>query len=247
MKLSGTTALVTGASGGIGRAVTLALARGGARVKATALEEDELAILTRAAGVQALPADLAAPEGLQRVLDWAGDDVDLLVNNAGIGWYGALADVRPSHVDDLMRVNLMAPILLTAALTPAMVGRGRGHVANVASIAGYVGVAHEALYSSTKAGLIAFSESLRYELAHTGVGVSVVVPAAVDTAFFSRRGHPYDRRFPSLASPARVAAALIRAVERDLPEVYVPGWMIVPVRLRGGLPRLFRGLAGGAM
>ena len=79
----------------------------------------------------------------------------------------------------MLAVNLAAPIRLTAALAPGMVARGHGHIVNVASIAGWVGVGHEAVYSATKGGLIAFSESVRYELAGTGVGVTVVVPAAV--------------------------------------------------------------------
>ena len=240
MELTGTTALVTGAAGGIGRALVGALTARGARVKATDRDAAGLAALAAACGVEILEADLADDDGLDRLLAWAGDGVDLLVNNAGFGWYGPLAAVTPHEVDELIRVDLVVPVRLMAALTPAMVSRGRGHVVNVASIAGYVGVPHEALYSAAKAGLIAFSESARYELAGTGVGVSVVAPAAVATPYFARRGQPYGRRFPRLVSPERVADALLRAVERDLPEVFVPSWMVVPARIRGGLPRLFR-------
>jgi uncharacterized protein len=243
MQLKGMTALVTGAAGGIGRAVVSALAARGARVKATDRDAAGLAALAAACGVEVLEADLTDDEGLGRVIAWAGDEIDLLVNNAGFGWYGPLTAVTPHELDELLRVDLAVPVRLMAAVIPAMVGRGRGHVVSVASIAGYVGVPREALYSAAKAGLIAFSESARYELAGTGVGVSVVAPAAVATSYFARRGQPYDRRFPRLASPERVADALLRAVERDLPEVFVPQWLVVPARIRGGLPGLFRRLA----
>ena len=193
-----------------------------------------------------LAADLRRPAELERVLEWAGP-VDLLVNAAGVGRYEALADVRPGPLDELLTVNLVAPIRLTAALVPAMVARGAGHIVMVASIAGFVGVAHEAVYSASKSGLIAFAESIRYELAGSGVGVTVVVPAAVATGFFARSGHAYERRFPRPVSPARVASALVAAVERGTPEVYLPRWTVLPVRLHGALPRSFRRAAAASM
>jgi short-subunit dehydrogenase len=250
MDLTGTTALVTGASRGIGRATALALARRGVSVLATALEHDELADLARECGAAVLPADLSREGDVLRLLDWTLDGerrIDLLVNNAGFGWYGSLGDLGAADVSDIMKVNLTAPIRLTGALAPAMVARGRGHIVNVASIAGYLGVSYEGVYAATKAGLIAFSDSVRYELAGTGVGVTVVLPAAVDTGFFTREGHAYRRRVPRLADPGRVAEALVAAVEHDLPEIFVPRWMVVPVRLRGGFPRLYRRLAQRAM
>jgi short-subunit dehydrogenase len=124
-----------------------------------------------------------------------------------------------------------------------MVDRGVGHVVNVASIAGHVGVRFEAVYSATKAGLIAFSESLRYELASSGVGVTVVSPGAVRTAFFEREGRPYDRSFPRPVGPERVARAVIRAVERDRPQVFIPRWMAFPAWFHGAWPSLYRRLA----
>ena len=136
---------------------------------------------------------------------------------------------------------------LSAALAPGMARRGYGRIVNVASIAGFVGVAREAVYSAAKAGLIAFSESTRYEFSGTGVGVTVVVPSAVETSFFARRGQPYGRRLPRPVAATRVAEALVNAVERDVAEVFVPRWTVVPVRLRGGLPGLFRRAASRSM
>jgi short-subunit dehydrogenase len=246
MDLAGRTALVTGASLGIGRATALALVRRGARVKATGLEAGPLLELEGSCGAAVLAADLSDGAELERLIDWAGP-VDLLVNAAGFGRYQALADVAGDETLEMLAVNLAAPIRLTAALAPGMVERGGGHLVYVASVAGVVGVAREAVYSASKGGLIAFSESARYELAGSGVGVTVVVPAVVATSFFARRGAEYARRFPRPLAPARVAARLVLAVERGRPEVYVPRWTVVPARLRGGLPGVFRHAAARSM
>ena len=246
MDVAGRTALVTGASLGIGRASAIALSERGACVKATGLEAQPLRELVSLCGAEVLAADLSLPEELERLLAWAGP-VDLLVNVAGFGRYEALAQIDHAAALQMLALNLAAPIRLTAALAPGMAARGRGHIVNVVSIAGALGVAHEAVYSATKGGLIAFSESVRYELAGSGVGVTVVVPAAVATSFFARSGHPYTRRFPRPVEPARVAARLVAAVEHDEPEVFVPRWMVVPVRLHGALPGAFRQLAARSM
>jgi short-subunit dehydrogenase len=124
-----------------------------------------------------------------------------------------------------------------------MLERGRGAVVNVSSIAGHVGVKEEAVYASTKAGLIGFSESLRYELKGSGVSVSTVSPAAVSTPFFERRGRPYGRTFPRQIPPERVAQAVVKAIGSGRGQVLVPRWMAFPVWLRGALPGLYRGLA----
>ncbi len=246
MDVAGHTALVTGASLGIGRATALELSRRGARVRATGLEAESLLELADQCRAEVLAADLSDQRQLEGLLEWAGP-VDLLVNAAGFGRYEPLAAIDHAQTLEMLAVDLAAPIRLTAALAPGMAARGYGHVVNVASIAGYVGVAREAVYSAAKGGLIAFSESVRYELAGTGVGVTVVVPAAVATSFFTRSGHAYTRRFPRPLAAARVAAALVAAVERNAPEVFVPRWTVVPVRLRGGLPGAFRRAAARSM
>ena len=242
MRLAGRTALVTGASSGIGRATALALAGKGARVKATGRDEPALQRLADETGADHLVADLAVRAGVERVAGWAGE-VDVLVNNAGFGWAGPFPGISPDEIDALVRVNLLAPLLLTNLLLPGMQERGSGNVVNVASIAGHVGVRHEAAYAATKAGLIAFSESLRYELSGSGVTVTLVSPGAIDTAFFEREGRPYDRSFPRMIKPEAVAAGIVRAIERDRADVFVPRWMAFPARLRGAMPGLYRRLA----
>jgi short-subunit dehydrogenase len=172
--------------------------------------------------------------------------VDVLVANAGAGWAGEFTAMPPGELERLVALNLTVPMLLTRLLLPGMIESGRGHVVLVGSIAGAVGVRHEAVYSAAKAGLMVFAESLRHELrgpAAPRVSVSVVLPGVVDTPFFARRGTPYVRRHPAPVPPARVARAIVAAVERDRPESYVPAWLRLPARLRGAAPGPFRLLA----
>ncbi|MER6945757.1 SDR family NAD(P)-dependent oxidoreductase, partial [Nonomuraea sp. NPDC000554] len=198
-----------------------------------------LAAVAAEVGGQALAADLVTEAA---ALARRAGPVDVLVSNAGVGWAGPLTGMPGGTAEGLIAANLTAPIELTRLLLPAMIDRGRGHLVFVASIAGAVGVRDEAVYSATKAGLIAFAESLRYEL--DGVGVSVVLPGVVDTPFFARRGTPYARRRPAPIPPERVARAIVSAVERERPETYTPGWLRLPARLRGAAPGPFRALAG---
>ena len=230
MKLAGAVCLVTGASAGIGRATVDALTARGAHVVAVARDAERLA----GVGERQVTWDLAEPAGLA---DEVGP-VDVLVNNAGFGWAGPVAETP--EVERLVAVNLVAPIALARAFVPAMVSAGHGHIVNVASIAGYVGPREEAVYAATKGGLIAFSESLRYELRGTGVGVTLVSPGAIATEFFERRGTPYARSWPRPIPAARVAEAIADAIEQGRDEVFVPRWLSGVARLRGAAPGLFR-------
>ncbi|MFF0147797.1 short-subunit dehydrogenase [Amycolatopsis sulphurea] len=237
------TALVTGASSGIGAATARLLAAGGTRVLLHGRDRERLGALAAETGGAALPADLADPEQRCRLAErLAAEELDLLVHNAGLGWAGPLPELPAERLTRLMAVNLTAPLELTRALLPAMLARGRGRIVFVTSIAGRTGVAGEAVYAATKAGLDAFAESLRFELHGTGIGVGVVVPGVVRTEFFTRRGKPYTRSTPRPVSAGRVAAAVVRAAERP-GDYYVPRWLRVPVALRGVVPGAYRALA----
>src|SRR5713101_2944240 len=183
MRLDGAVALVTGGSSGIGATVARALAAAGARPLIAGRDPARLQAVARETGGLALAAELAGA-----ALDAAGPGgIDLLVNNAGIGWAGPVDEMTSEQAARLIAVDLTAPIQLTRLLVPAMAARGHGHVVFVSSIAGATGVRGEAVYSAAKAGLACFAESLGYELP-AGVGVSLIVPGVIDTPFFEHRG-----------------------------------------------------------
>jgi len=237
--VAGRVALVTGASSGIGRATAIALARAGATVRLTGRDAAALEDVSRATGGSFAPADLARQDAVGELAAWAGP-VDVLVNNAGFGLAGPFSSSEPAELKELIRVNLTSAILLARALLPGMLEQGSGHIVNVSSIAGHVGVQGEAVYAATKGALIAFGESLRYELQGSGVGVTTVSPGVIATKFFEREGLPYTRRFPRPIPPERVAEAIVRAIRRNAPQAFVPRWMAFPVWLRGAAPWLYR-------
>lgn len=238
------TALVTGASSGIGRATAAALNRHGYRVIVHGRDAGALAETARAVDGRAVVADLVRPEEVERladeVLEAAGGHLDVVVNNAGAGWSGAFPEMDPEATQRLLAVNLAAPIALTRLLLPAI--PGGGNLVFVTSIAGRLGVAGEAVYSAAKAGLDCFAESLRGELRGTGVRVGVVVPGVVDTPFFVRRGTPYARQRPKPIPASAVADAVLRCVETGAAEVYAPRWLRVPVAVRAVAPGVYRRL-----
>jgi len=227
VELRGSVCLVTGASSGIGRATAAALGASGAAVFGSGLDDLDLA-------VPSAPARLAAV-----ALDAHGR-VDVLVNCAGAGQYGPVEDADAAA---LFALNVLAPIELAQTLLPGMRERGRGHIVNVGSIVGRVGRPREAVYAATKAALSVFTESLREELRGSGVGVSLVTPAAVETAFFASRGTPYGRTTPAPVPPERIAAAIVDAIRGDRGEVIVPRWLGLAVRVHGATPEAFRVLA----
>jgi len=237
MELRGARCLVTGASSGIGEATARRLTKAGAEVLALGRNRPALALVG-----EPIVCDLLDRGQIDAAAAEAGP-VDVLVNNAGFGCFGPLHELDPDVLERLVRVNLLAPVLLTRALLPGMLARGRGHVVNVGSIVGLVGGRDEAGYASTKGGLAAFTESLRQELDATPVRVSLVTPGAIATAFFERRGQPYSRRFPRPIEADRVAAAIGATIAKDRAEVYVPRWLALPPRLHSLLPGLYRALA----
>jgi len=241
----GSVCLVTGASSGIGAATARALSSRGAHVVAAGSDPERTEAAAARVGAAALVADLAeagAAEGLAAAALAVHGRIDILVNNAGIGWAGEFADMPEADIVRLVQVDLTAALLLTRALLPGMVERGRGHVVGVGSVAGHAGGRGEAVYAACKAGLAAFTESLRQEHARSPVGFSVVIPGPVATPFFDRRGVAYGRTFPQPVPAERVAAAIVDAIRRDRPEVVVPGWLAGPMRLRGALPEVYRPL-----
>jgi short-subunit dehydrogenase len=219
--LVGEVALVTGASSGIGAATARELARRGASVVLAARRSAELDAQVRAiteAGGEALAisADLTDPADVmsltERTMASCGR-VDVLVNNAGAGWYRPLACSPPGEISGLVGVNLLAAMCLARVVLPGMLKRRHGAIISVGSLSGRV--AMEPLYSATKYGLRGFSLALRRQLAGSGVSVSLVSPANIDTAMTRH----VTARMPGPDVVATTIADLVRHPRR---EVVVP-------------------------
>lgn len=187
--LEGKVALVTGAGRGIGKAVALLLARSGCRVilaaRTTAqLVEIQQEIVRGGGQATVVAADLARDDHIERLVQECGSaygSVDFLINNAGWGKRAPVVRTKVEDLDQTLRVNLRAPLLLAKHLVPAMIEKGAGAVINIGSVSGKSGEANGAAYSASKFGLIGFTQSLYEEVREHGIKVSVILPGFVDT------------------------------------------------------------------
>ncbi len=226
--LDGKVAIVTGASSGIGLAVTRALVGRGARVALVARSRAKLESAVRELGADraaAFPLDVTDRDALASlpvaIVERFGR-LDILVNNAGVNHRGPVSRRSGEELAEILDTNLVAPILLTRAAL-AHLSKG-GVVVNVASLAGKVPVPHEATYSASKAGLRAFSRALDVEIGRGGARVCTVCPGPVDTGFFGDdiAAVPDIVFSQPMSAPEEVAGAVLRAIERGSPEVDVP-------------------------
>jgi short-subunit dehydrogenase len=212
--------LVTGATGGIGRAIAKAFAGRGANLILTGRREDVLKSLADELQAHAVVCDLANRAEVDRLIAEAGA-VDVLVANAALPGAGALTDFTQEQVDRILEVNLRAPIALARSLAPQMITRGAGHMVFMSSLNGRVASPLSSVYSATKFGLRGFALALRQDLRRHGVGVSVVMPGFVSEAgLFADTGAKLPAGVGT-RSPAEVATAVIRAVERNRAEIDV--------------------------
>ena len=234
MELKGRTVLLTGASGGIGRAAALRLAAAGARVALVARTEAPLAALASevaASGGEALAVagDITRAEDCARcVLETTRrfGSLDALVNNAGIGYLRAVDEATDGEIEQMVSLNLLGTIRMTRAALPALLARPGSAIVNVGSMAGRVAPVHYSYYSATKFALSGLTESWRRELKPRGVRVTLLLPAAVETPFLERA----DRARALGAGPSgivlrpeQVGAAVLHALRRNPPDLYVPG------------------------
>jgi short-subunit dehydrogenase len=222
MEISGRSTLLTGATGGLGRAIAAALAARGAELilsgrQTAALEA--LAAELPGEGHRAIAADLAEPGAAEKLAAEAGE-VEILVANAGLPGSGRLTDFAPEQVGRALRVNLEAPMLIARALYPAMVERGGGHLVFVASLAGKAASPRSSIYNATKFGLRGFALGLRADLAPRGVGASLISPGFIrDAGMFAEAGA--SSAGLGTGRPDQVGAAVARAIEHDRAEIAV--------------------------
>lgn len=228
--LQGSRALLTGATGGIGRAIARALHARGAAVllsgrRTDLLEEMRSELDERA---ECLPADLAGARAAAELAERAGA-VDVLVANAALPASGRLDSFTPEEIDRALDVNLRAPMQLTRALLPGMLERERGHVVLVSSLNGKVASVGSVVYSATKFGLRGFAAGLREDLHGSGVGVTVVYPGFVSEAGMFADAEVRLPRWVGTVTPEQVADAVVAGVEQGRAEIDV-----APLSLRAG-------------
>ena len=230
MQLGGTTALITGASGGIGQAVARSLHARGAHVLLSGRRADVLERLRAELGgsAEVLVADLGNAEDAAALAERAGS-VDVLVANAALPASGDLQSFTPEQIDRALDVNLRAPVQLARALVPGMVERGRGHLVFVSSLAGKAAPAGSSVYSATKFGLRGFAAGLRADLHRSGVGVTVVFPSFIREAGMYAETGVQLPPWVGTRTPEDVARAVVRGIDTGRAEIDV-----APLSLRLG-------------
>lgn len=218
--------LITGASAGIGKAVALRLSRHGARLALISNQPAELEALAGQLGAFWLEVDLAEPaqlEGLVERVEAAIGPLDVLINNAGIGFHATLLETPPDRLQRVFQVNFFSPVELCRQALTSMSRRRRGQLMNVTSASARRGLARMSAYAPSKGALHVFSQVLRLEAARHGVQVTEVLPISVRTDFFAasenRSGRDYRPR-GLVHTPEQLAACIHRAVLRPVPEVY---------------------------
>ncbi len=233
-------ALLTGASRGLGVHIARALAKEGVNLALTARSVDALEkvreeVISHNIKAVAIPADLSETVQVMSLSDKVDDKlgpIDILINNAGIEWATPFRDYSPQEIEKMIQVNFTAPMILTRAVLPGMLNRGRGHIVNMSSIAGKTGFPNQTPYASTKAGMIMFTNSLRTELDGTPVGVSVICPGFVAEdgmyAEMEKRAGPAPRSLKP-TTPEKVTSAVIKAIKKDSAEIIVNARPIRPI------------------
>jgi short-subunit dehydrogenase len=225
-----TTALVTGASSGIGAATARLFASNGTTVALVARRADRLEEVAADCRVGApdsrwWSADLADPDGAAELALAVWDElgpIDVVVNNAGIPLRRPADRLTLAEVERAMTVNYLSPVAITLALLPRLLERGSGTIVNVSSLGGRLGIAHEAAYCASKFALAGWSESLAADLVGTGLAVRLVLPGPIDTEIWDQPDNdPADYSGP-LVPAHEVAAGIVGCIDSPRFEHYVP-------------------------
>jgi short-subunit dehydrogenase len=217
--------LITGASSGLGEAVARSCARDGARLALAARREDRLRELgaeleAGGADVMVLPTDIRDPAAIramaERTVERFGG-IDALVANAGLGHSTPVVEMTDDEILEQVEVNLLGVIRSAQAVLPTMLAAGRGHILAMASVSAGITMPSAAIYGATKAGVVAFCEGLRREVAHRGIAVTVILPGFIATPMTA------DLTFP-MPPASRVGDAVARLIRRPRPRVVIPSW-----------------------
>lgn len=239
MAISGSLAVLTGATGGLGGAIARALDQRGARLILTGRRTDALeSMASELTHAEVITTDLTRRDELEQLLGRIGE-ADILIANAALPATANLADFTNAEVDRALDVNLRAPILIAKYLAPKMATRRRGHMVFISSMGGKVPASRLSVYAATKYGLRGFAACLRQELEPDRIGVSVIFPGSVhDVGMWAESGATSN---VGTVSSAAVAKAVVRAIERNRAEIDVAPWA---VRLGGVLAHVAPGTFG---
>jgi short-subunit dehydrogenase len=242
--LSGRTAIITGATGGLGPHIARALADQGTNLVLAFLPDedaDPARPLSAATRVVSVPTDIRDWFALEDLVSCAKREfgtVDILVNNAGVEKILPYHKLRVDDIEQIVRVNLLAAMILTWMVIPGMLQCGRGHIVNISSLAAKTGAPCSEPYIAAKAGVIGFTESLRAEYRGTGVSASVICPGFIETGIYRRLVEETGLEAPRAlgrSAPEAVGRAVVDAITKDRPEIIVnPG----PTRLLTSLAEL---------
>lgn len=257
MKFKGKVVVVTGASSGIGEEACLDFAKRGADVALIARSKSKMEAIadkikknyhTRTLVV---PCDVSKKGQVLSMSKEVFDEfehVDIVVNNAGLAIFGSVRDLSMEELEEQITTNLLGAIYCTKAFLPSMLNRKQGHIVNVASVAGSIGIPGLASYCASKFGMLGFSQSLYHELKGTGVHVTVVSPITVKTNFFN---HPSFKKIRPNYSPvglsaSHVSKAILRAANSKRLEIIVPFYVRGAVWFTQTLPYLINPIVGAA-
>jgi uncharacterized protein len=217
---SDTRVLVTGANGGLGRAIARALRAAGAQVAISGRRADALEPLAAELGARIIVADLAQRDAVTRCMEEAGP-LDVLVANAALPATGSLVEYSEAQIDRALDVNLRAPIMMAQHCLPGMLERGHGQIVFISSISAKVVAPGASLYCATKFGLRGFALALREELHGSGVGVSSVLPGFIREAGMFADTQVTLPRGTGTRTPEQVAKAVLNAIRRNPDEITV--------------------------
>ncbi|MFD1442141.1 SDR family NAD(P)-dependent oxidoreductase [Lacticaseibacillus hegangensis] len=255
-RLDGETVVVTGGSSGLGRAVGLEAAKQGATVVFLARRKDRLieaqAEATALSGqpAYAFVCDVADPVAIEAVVARISRDVgpvDVLVNAAGFGNFENVVDTPMALVEKMFRTNVLGLMYMTQLIGRQMIDARRGHIINIASMAGKMATPKSAVYSATKYAVVGFSNGLRLELRPFGVRVTTVNPGPINTDFFTvAHANDYLARVNFIVlDPEKLAARIVRSFHRPVREINAPGIMTAAAKFYDLFPHVGDFLAGG--
>ncbi|MFC7684838.1 SDR family NAD(P)-dependent oxidoreductase [Ureibacillus sp. GCM10028918] len=240
------TVFITGATSGIGRIITELCIKKGHIVYATGRNESSLVILSKM-GANVLQGDLSNIQDINRIYGEL-PSIDIAIINAGVGFFENASDLSDEDVDNMIDINVKAPIYLTKRLANQMIQRETGHIIFIGSQAGKVPTKKASVYAASKHAITGFANGLRMELSPYNIHVTAVYPGPIDTPFLLKADSTNNyresmKRF--LLKPENVAKEVVKTIEKPVREVNLPRFMSVTSKLYAVAPRLIEKLGSG--